>query len=79
MVNVIVIGLGSMGKRRIRLMKEINLQLCIFDIDSRKDRREEAQGLFGIECFKAVDEVKSREINAVFICTSPLSHNTLIK
>ena len=37
-MNIIVIGLGSMGKRRIRLMKKMKLPVDIVGIDSNQDR-----------------------------------------
>lgn len=38
-----------MGKRRIRLIKEIAPAALIYGIDARSDRREEAQALFQIK------------------------------
>jgi prephenate dehydrogenase len=37
-MNIIVIGLGIMGKRRIRLIKEMYPDYAIFGIDQRDDR-----------------------------------------
>ena len=56
-MNIGVIGLGSMGKRRIRLLK--NLEQCgsIIGIDSREDRRIEAE-----EAFKTVGIVVRAKI-----------------
>ena len=41
-MNIVVIGLGSMGKRRIRLIKELYPEYSIVGIDGRKDRRDNA-------------------------------------
>ena len=41
-MNVLVIGLGSMGKRRIRLLRELYPDFKIFGVDGRADRRQEA-------------------------------------
>ena len=76
-MNVVVIGLGSMGKRRIRLIKELCPDYVIYGIDAREDRRKEAEKSFAIKCFPAVNDVDS-SIEAAFVCTSPLSHNAII-
>ena len=76
-MNVVVIGLGSMGKRRIRLIKKIDSTINIFGVDSRKDRQDEVQKLYSIKACSSVDEV-SEHIDAAFICTSPLSHAKII-
>ena len=76
---VAVIGLGSMGKRRIRLIQEMYPHYSIFGIDEREDRRKEAKNLLNIQCFSSMEEaVIAQNINCVFVCTSPLSHNTII-
>lgn len=76
-MKVLVIGLGSMGKRRIRLMKELYPSIEVFGTDGKEDRREETQELFGIRCFSSIDSV-DESIDCAFICTSPLSHSGII-
>lgn len=78
-MKVIVIGLGSMGKRRIRLMqKKTDIELV--GIDSKVDRREECEELLGITTYESIDDaVKTKDFDCAFICTSPLSHNAIIK
>lgn len=76
-MKVLVIGLGSMGKRRIRLMKELYPSIDIFGVDGKEDRREEAHTLFNISCFDSIDSV-SETIDCAFVCTSPLSHSGII-
>ena len=39
-MNIMVIGLGSMGKRRIRLIHELYPEYLIYGIDEREDRRK---------------------------------------
>ena len=41
-MNILVVGLGSMGKRRIRLLKRFNEVSSIIGVDGREDRRKEA-------------------------------------
>ena len=77
-MRVIVIGLGSMGKRRIRLMREMYPDFEIMGIDSRQDRRDEVKQLFGINSYGSLDDVPGK-IDCAFVCTSPLSHSSIIK
>lgn len=76
-MNVAIIGLGSMGKRRIRLIMNMFPDYTIIGIDSRDDRKIEAYKLFSINCYDNLDQC-NEIIDCVFICTSPLSHNTII-
>lgn len=78
-MKIIVIGLGSMGKRRLRLLSERN-DVELFGIDSQESRCEEVKEKFGITCFKSIAEaVESKHIEAAIISTSPLSHAAIIK
>ncbi len=77
-MNVLVIGLGSMGKRRIRLLRELFPDFGVFGVDGRADRREEAKEQFKIQCMDSVEAGRGFDIDAAFVCTSPLSHNTII-
>ena len=76
-MNIVVIGLGSMGKRRIRLIKEMYPEHVICGVDGREDRRNEATKLFDISCFSSVYDVDVK-MDCAFICTSPLSHAVII-
>lgn len=78
-MKVIIIGLGSMGKRRIRLLSE-HQGITIFGIDNNPGRCQEVIENFGIRCFSSISEAVSLEqIDAAMICTSPLSHAGIIK
>lgn len=78
-MNILVIGLGSMGKRRIRLMKEIYNDISIYGVDSREDRRTETSEIFGMTCVETIEQAAEKfDINAVFVCTAPLSHCAII-
>lgn len=78
-MNVLVIGLGSMGKRRIRLMKEMYDDISIYGVDSREDRRVEAGEVFGIDCVESIEQAAEKfDIDAAFVCTAPLSHCAII-
>lgn len=78
-MKIIVIGLGSMGKRRLRLLSERN-DVELFGIDTQVSRCEEVKEKFGITCFKSIAEaVEAEDIEAAVISTSPLSHAAIIK
>ena len=77
-MNIAVIGLGSMGKRRIRLIKEMYSDYSIIGIDGREDRRIEAAEKFHINTFPSMEEI-DQKIDCAFVCTSPLSHASIIK
>ena len=74
-MKVVVVGLGSMGKRRIRLMQAFFEGIEIVGVDSNLERCEEAANQFKIKCFiKVGDAVAEFSPDAGFVCTSPLSH-----
>lgn len=77
-MNIVVIGLGSMGKRRIRLIKEMYSDYFVIGIDGREDRRIEATEKFDIDTFPSIENI-DRKIDCAFVCTSPLSHASIIK
>ena len=75
---VCVVGLGSMGKRRIRLLQERN-DVEIIGIESNEQRREDVARLHGILCFESIDAaMEYKRADAAFVCTSPLSHAKVI-
>ena len=78
-MKIIVIGLGSMGKRRIRLLNE-RKDVQLFGIDSQEGRCQEVIEMFGIKCYTSIAEVVAKEHpEAAIISTSPLSHAAIIK
>lgn len=84
-MRIVVIGLGSMGKRRLRLLNRIDASIELLGIDGRVDRQEEAlkqaeEMNFSLKTFSAISDIpESLEIDAAVISTSPLSHNAIIK
>ena len=78
-MKIIVIGLGSMGKRRIRLLSE-HKDVELFGIDSQEARCQEVKEKFGIESFSSIAEaVEYGHPEAAVSSTSPLSHAAIIK
>lgn len=79
-MELAVIGLGSMGKRRIRLIQGAFDNVKLVGVDGRQDRRLEVENKFAIPCYSTLSQaVEATNINGVMICTSPLSHENLIK
>lgn len=78
-MNIVVIGLGSMGKRRIRLIKKLIPDADIIGIEKNEQRRRQVQEIFGIKCCSNLEEIeRERIIDSAFVCTSPLTHSRLI-
>lgn len=77
MMKVLVIGLGSMGKRRIRLIRRYNPDIQICGVDSNEKRRDEVREAWGISVYPTVAE-GAEGASAAFVCTSPLSHSAVI-
>ncbi|SHL49747.1 Predicted dehydrogenase [Anaerocolumna jejuensis DSM 15929] len=78
-MKVVIIGLGSMGKRRIRLIRKYDSTIIMIGIDSNSDRREASQDEYNILTYSCLEEVIGvTEIDCAFICTAPLSHHKII-
>ena len=77
-MKLLVIGRGSMGKRRIRLLKEYDSSIEIIGIDKQAIRRDEVEKLYKIKTCDNMDEINFSEINGVLLCSSPLTHTKLI-
>ena len=76
-VNFLVVGLGSMGKRRVRNLQALG-HVEIAGYDPRLDRREEAAGKYGIRVFETFEAgVAQFEPAALVISTDPLYHAEL--
>lgn len=78
-MKVIVIGLGSMGKRRIRLIRKYDETIEICGIDTSGERREQAKLEYNIETLDSLDRVAEDAYECAFVSTSPLSHSSLIQ
>ena len=76
--NILVIGLGSMGQRRIRILKQLYPKCTIAGIDSNPERAEKVRLDYGIAVYRDIEDI-SGPVYAAFICTSPESHCKLIR
>lgn len=78
-MKVLVIGLGSMGKRRIRLIREYDSSIELCGIDTSRERRREVEERYGILTTESLLEIEINGYDCAFIATSPLSHSRLIR
>ena len=79
-MNILVVGLGSMGKRRIRLLKKMYQQYHIYGVDLNAQRCAFVREEYEMETFPTIEEATSqREFECAFVCTSPLTHAGIIK
>lgn len=70
-----IIGLGSMGKRRARLLKQFYENCILIGVDTRLDRRIQFCKLFDAVVFDSIDSAFQKEgFDCAFICTSPIHH-----
>ena len=72
-MKILVIGLGSMGKRRIRCMKKLGFTKII-GLDPRKDRRTECENVYGVKTFSAIDDALSQYPDCMIISAPPNLH-----
>lgn len=77
-MRILIVGLGSMGKRRARLMQSVRSDLVLCGVDFSAERRAQAQTL-GITPYESIgDAIEAGRPDAAFVCTAPLTHHTII-
>lgn len=73
-MRFLIIGLGSMGKRRIRCLLRLGFsKKDIYGYDVREDRKIEAKERYGISIIEDLDETKEK-FDALIISTPPDHH-----
>ena len=73
-MKILVVGLGSMGKRRIRCLQSLGVS-DISGFDPRVDRQSEAVSAFGISMAKSIDCSMIAAFDAVIISVPPDKHH----
>lgn len=76
-MKALVIGLGSMGRRRVRCLRTLGVQ-AIAGYDPRADRRAQAGQEYGIELRDSLAAGDLRAFDLVVISTPPDQHHTAI-
>ncbi len=77
LTSVAVAGLGSMGRRRLALLRELLPEASFFGVDGRADRRQSLERE-NLRCWSSLEVLLDEVVPQVlFLCTSPLSHGDL--
>ena len=75
MKKYLIIGLGSMGKRRIRCLLALGVTPeNIYGMDTKEDRRIEAEQKYGINIVMNEKEVNFSDIEAIIVSLPPDRH-----
>lgn len=79
-MTVLIVGLGSMGKRRARLCKGIDAAIRVVGVDTADTRRAEALSLgLADEAYPTIaGAVAAAAPDAALVCTAPLTHAAII-
>ena len=72
-MKVAVIGLGSMGKRRVRCLQTLGV-VDIVGHDTRADRRAEAHGTYGISVVEHASDLWANRLDCAIISLPPKQH-----
>ena len=77
--NVLIIGLGSMGKRRVRCLRALGFK-NLYGFDLREDRKKEAKKLHKIEIVEDIKTfLKTQKLNVFIISVPPDKHYEYMK
>ena len=78
-MKALVIGLGSMGRRRIRLLSATDPSIEIIGVDKLPERRKLTEDELNIHTIDSISKADCAESDIAFISTSPLSHAMIIQ
>ncbi|MBQ8994671.1 MAG: Gfo/Idh/MocA family oxidoreductase [Oscillospiraceae bacterium] len=77
-MDFLIIGLGSMGKRRARLLRGLEPDSRLFGEDTSPELREQAESL-GISAISSIQEaIEAVHPDAALVCTAPATHSAII-
>lgn len=77
-LTFLIVGLGSMGKRRVRNLL-FNGQRQIIGFDIRPDRMKEAEAKYGIETIANLNKLSDKDYDVLIISTPPDQHGDYIR
>lgn len=73
--RILLVGAGSMGRRRMRLISQFFPKVLLGGVDSRADRRDEVVCELACEVFSSFEEALRRfSPTALLVCTPPDAH-----
>lgn len=73
-MKILIIGLGSMGKRRVRNLQYLGLRQ-IWGLDIREDRRNEVETLYGVLTYSSFEDALENDYDAFIISLPPDIHH----
>lgn len=73
--KILIVGLGSMGKRRIRCLKYLDSAKTIFGYDTNLIRQKAVCEDYNINPFNDFDNIGKFNLSCIIISTSPESHH----
>lgn len=77
--KILIAGLGSMGMRRLKLLRTLFPDVDICGVDNRKDRLNTASRTYSIKTFNNLSSaIEFIRPDFSFVSTSPLSHSSII-
>ena len=72
-MKVLIVGLGSMGKRRGRILRSVKPDAELCGVDLTESRRKEAEDL-GIRAYDSISGALAAEHpDCAFVCTAPIT------
>ncbi|MCS7158598.1 MAG: Gfo/Idh/MocA family oxidoreductase [Blastocatellia bacterium] len=72
-MRFLIVGCGSMGKRRIRNLHQLG-ERELLAFDPREDRRQEVAARYGVAVFSSFEEALAQEPEALVVSTPPAWH-----
>ena len=76
--NILQVSLGSMGKRRLRCLRQLGYtNLYAFDIN--EDRCKEVETLYNIKCYRNINDCFDKIYDYMIISTPPQYHDIYIE
>ena len=77
-LRFLIVGLGSMGKRRIRNLLALG-ERNIVGFDIRPDRNKEAKEQYGVKVINTFKDISPEDFDVMIISTAPLAHGDYIR
>jgi len=78
-MRFLIVGLGSMGKRRIRCLQSLG-EYAIVGFDIRDDRRRETEDKYGIPTFSSIEGAfQQHSMDAMIIAVPPDVHHVYMQ
>lgn len=78
-MNILIIGLGSMGQRRLKIIQEKYPETRLSGVEFMPERREVVTHKYGISCYSSIQgATTNQKYDVAFVCTPPKTHADII-